>query len=245
MTKCLQKILVRSFGCLLAAAFAMTGMSLAPSAVSAQEVQSKLVFGGQLYDKWYKITSGKLPKGTHKSYGKKGKKSGKATWRCKECHGWDYKGKDGAYGKGSHFSGIKGIRGAVGMDPAKVVSILKDETHAFSEKYFSPDEFDALALFVSKGQVDMDKYIYLATKKVKGDSSRGMAFYNTVCANCHGKDGKKIDDMPALGKIAQGNPWETLHKTLNGQPDEKMPALRAFPIDVSVDILAYAMTLPR
>ena len=28
-------------------------------------------------------------------------RSGADTWRCKECHGWDYKGKDGAYAKGS------------------------------------------------------------------------------------------------------------------------------------------------
>jgi len=245
MTNYLRKTLVRSLGCVLAAAFAMTGMSLAPSAVSAEEIQSKIVLGGKLYDKWYKITSGKLPKRTHKAYGKKGKKSGKATWRCKECHGWDYKGKDGAYGKGSHFSGIKGIRAAAGMDPAKVISILKDKTHKFSKKYFTPDEFDALALFVNKGQVDMDKYIDPVSKKVKGDAGRGVAFYGTVCINCHGKDGKKIDDMPPLGKVAQDNPWETLHKIMNGQPDEKMPALRAFPIDISVDILAYAMTLPR
>ena len=74
---------------------------------------------------------------------------------------------------------------------------------------------------------------------------RGSAFYGTVCANCHGKDGKKIDEMPPMGKVANANPWETLHKIMNGQPDEKMLALRAFPIDISVDILAYAQTLPR
>lgn len=27
-------------------------------------------------------------------------------------HGWDYMGKDGVYGKGGHFTGIKGIQGA-------------------------------------------------------------------------------------------------------------------------------------
>jgi thiosulfate dehydrogenase len=230
---------------MLAVAFVLTGMSLAPSAVSAEEIQSKIALGGKLYDKWYQITSGKLPKRTHKAYGEKGKKSGKTTWRCKECHGWDYNGKDGAYGKGSRFSGIKGIRAAAGMAPDKVISVLKDDTHKFSDEYFTPDEFEALALFVGKGQFDMNKYIDLATRKVKGDAGRGVALYGTICANCHGKDGKKIDDMPPLGKVAQDNPWETLHKILNGQPDEKMPALRALPIEISVDILAYASTLPR
>ena len=36
-------------------------------------------------------------------------RSGDDTWRCKECHGWDYKGKAGAYASGKHFTGIKGV----------------------------------------------------------------------------------------------------------------------------------------
>jgi thiosulfate dehydrogenase len=41
------------------------------------------------------------------------------------------------------------------------------------------------------------------------------------------------------------NPWEIIQKTQNGQPDEKMPAMRAFDLQVSVDILSYLQTLPK
>ncbi len=50
--------------------------------------------------------------------------------------------------------------------------------------------------------------------------------------------------MDPLGKV-MGNPWEVLHKILYGQPDEGMPALVAFDPQVSVDIMAYAATLPK
>lgn len=42
-----------------------------------------------------------------------------------------------------------------------------------------------------------------------------------------------------------GNPWEVMHKILNGQPDEKMPALRALDRQVTVDIMAHLTTLPK
>ena len=41
-----------------------------------------------------------------------------------------------------------------------------------------------------------------------------------------------------------GNPWEVMHKILNGQPGEKMPALRALDHQITVDIMAHMTTLP-
>jgi cytochrome c553 len=218
-----------------------------PSVSFADEIDSKIARGGRLYDKWFKFTTGDLPSGTHASYPKAGKKRKKATWRCKECHGWDYMGKDGAYGEGSHFSGIKGIRGSAGAPTKKIIGVLKSKSHGFTDALFKPDDFRDVALFVSKGQLDMDKHIDRATKKVKGgDKNKGAAYYNTMCANCHGRDGKKPKDMSdTVGEVASANPWETLHKIRNGQPDEKMPALRAFPLQAAIDILSYAQTLPK
>ena len=62
------------------------------------------------------MIEGDEPKGTHPAYPKAGKQKDSTTWRCKECHGWDYKGLDGAYAKGSHFSGTKGVRGVADID---------------------------------------------------------------------------------------------------------------------------------
>lgn len=224
----------------LAAVMILTGLTT----VQAAEDEAAVARGGKLYDKWFKVIDTKKPEGTHALYPKEGKK-GKDSWRCKECHGWDYQGKDGAYAKGSHFSGIKGINGAKGKPVAEIVAILSDSKHGYGDKMAAADLND-LALFVSKGQVDMDMYIDRASKKTKGDVEAGKQKYNTVCAQCHGVKGDEPKEMSkTLGNNTSGNPWEALHKILNGQPAEKMPALRAMNRQDAVDILAYMQTLPQ
>ncbi len=218
----------------------------APAAV-AGEIESSLARGGLLYDKWFKVVKAETPKVAHPAYPADGKYRGKdgADWRCKECHGWDNLGKDGAYSTGKHFSGIKGIRGMAGADTANIVAVLKDDTHGYTDAMMDAGDFEDLALFVSRGQVDMDRYIDRASKQAKGDTVKGEALYNTICANCHGADGLTIKEMPPMGNVASGNPWEALHKILNGQPGEQMPALRALDHQISVDILAHSQTLPK
>ena len=51
--------------------------------------------------------------------------------------------------------------------------------------------------------------------------------------------------MAPLGKLAHKNPWEVLHKIINGQPGKKMPSLRAFDQDVVADIMSYIQTLEK
>jgi len=220
---------------------------LGAATASAAEMESSMARGGLLYDKWYKVNGAPEPKKSHPAYpaDKKYAKKPGANWRCKECHGWDYMGKDGAYSSGKHHSGIKGVNGAAGKDPKSIVAVLKDGTHGYTSDMMSEQDFQDVALFVSKGQVDMNKYIDRASKKVKGDTAKGEAYYNTLCANCHGKDGMKVKDMKPMGKLATGNPWENLHKILNGQPKEQMPAMRALDHQITVDILAYTQGLPQ
>ena len=223
--------------------FATAGLLCVSTAVLAEE-DSTLARGGLLYDKWYKVIGADKPTTDHPAYPTDKKYAGKpdANWRCKECHGWDYRGSAGAYSSGSHFSGIKGIDGMQGADPAKVVAVLKGSAHGYGD-LLAAEDLDALALFVAKGQVDMDQYIDRASKKPKGDAARGAAYYNTVCAHCHGEDGLEPKEMKPFG-AQMGNPWEVMHKILNGQPDEKMPALRAFDHQVAADIMAHMTTLP-
>ncbi len=109
----------------------------------------------------------------------------------------------------------------------------------------SAGDFTDLANFVTKAQFDMDTIIDRKSKAIKGDKAKGERYYNTVCAGCHDKSGKMPKDMPALGMLANKNPWEIIQKILNGQPAEKMPAMRAFDLQVSVDILAHLQTLPE
>ena len=77
-----------------------------------------------------------------------------------------------------------------------------------------------------------------------GDAAQGAAYYNTLCAQCHGRDGKQPKSMKPFAKH-MGNPWEVMHKLLNGQPGEEMPALRALDRQVIVDVMAHLATLPE
>lgn len=205
--------------------------------------------GGQLYDKWYAVTEATPPEATHPAYPVESKKQGAATWRCKECHGWDYKGRDGTYGSGSHYTGIKGVRGVAGIDPARIREIIMDKTHAFTNDTIPPGAVEKLALFLSFGQVNMDRYIDRETKTASGNVARGAAFFQTICAVCHGFDGKEMnfrdaDEPEYVGTVARQNPWEALHKIRFGQPGVGMVALTVLDIQDHVDILAYTQTLP-
>lgn len=220
--------------------------ALASSPASAGDIQGQLARGAKLYDKWFAVIKADKPKDTHSAWpASNTKKKGNTTWRCKSCHGWDYSGKDGAYASGSYKTGIKGVSAMAGADPAKIVAVLKDDTHKLAGKMDDQD-FQDLAMFVSKGQVDMSKYIDSAAKAPKGgDAAKGVGYFNTMCAQCHGKDGSLPKDMKkTLGK-QMGNPWEVMHKILNGQPAEQMPALRALDPQITVDIMAHLATLPK
>jgi len=205
--------------------------------------------GGQLYDNWAAVLELDPPERTHPAYPAIGKQTGAATWRCKECHGWDYKGVDGAYGRGAHFTGIKGVRGVQDVDPERIVAILRDRTHRYTESMIPPSAARKLALFLSLGQIDMDRYVDRATKQAHGNPLHGAQFFQTICANCHGFDGKEIDfsdeDVPEfVGTVATENPWEALHKIRFGQPGFPMVSLNVLHVQTQADILAYAQILP-
>ena len=236
-------------GCLivlLSVALSLVNMT-GGSAVLAEEVDlASIVRGGQLYDNWIEELRQSQPLKPHPSYPATGKykKNAQATWRCKECHGWDYLGRNGTYGKGEHFTGIIGIQGMVGASPEQIIAVLTDDTHRYKSVFYEQELLD-LANFVSRGQIDMDKYIDRRTNSARGDANSGKVFFNTICANCHGKDGQKNREIQSLGTITSLNPWESIHKILNGHPGETMPALRAFDMDILIGIIAYAQTLPK
>ncbi|MEW6599985.1 MAG: hypothetical protein AB1499_03355 [Nitrospirota bacterium] len=206
-----------------------------------------LARGGILYDNWMDETGTKIEK-THPSYPVTGRQKGAVTWRCKECHGWDYKGKSGAYAAGSHFTGIPGIRDYANQDPKVIVEILKNDVHAF-EGMLSENDLDALALFVSFGQIDVDLYIDRKTMKSIGDLSNGGRIFLSTCTKCHGYDGKEInfkdEKTPEyIGTIANKNPWEILHKIRWGHPASSMISLVFLDLKEQLDVLAFCQALP-
>jgi cytochrome c553 len=246
----------------LIVAGAACSLPTAPAPTASPKVDvASVAQGGLLYDKWWKVVpEASEPKGNHPLWASQStnKSTGSATWRCKECHGWDYKGKDGAYGKGSHYTGFPGAWGAAQKKTvAELAAFLGDRANSKHNAFtaFRPADIADLANFLKYGLVDMTKYVDYATKKpIRADAARGKSAYDGLCAGCHGADGKNLNFGDAskpeyIGTLAKDNPQEFLHKTWVGQPGGQPPMPSAlvsgWRIEQAVDVLAYAQTLPE
>jgi mono/diheme cytochrome c family protein len=228
---------LRAFGTSMA-----VGMLAYAKTLPSQNMAASIANGGRLYDDWQGATGSRqaLP---HPAYPPKGYYANvpAATWRCVECHGTDYKGSEGQYATGNHATGIKGIRAMAGVEPEKIMAILRNKTHRFGAVLKYRDLQD-LANFVSKGQVDMDAVIDPKTRLARGNAKSGEVYYQTICVGCHGKEGR-FTAKRFLGNRAKQDPWSSLHAMLNGHPDDTMPALREIDQKVVTDILSYIQAM--
>jgi thiosulfate dehydrogenase len=208
--------------------------------------------GGRIYDNWWEALDRDEPEGTNPAYPAAGRQEGEVTWRCKECHGWDYLGAEGIYRAGSHFTGIKGVLGVAGQPVEAIMPLLRDANHPYTTAMISEEEMLRVAAFLSAGLVDMRAFIDYDTRTVKagvGDFDRGRAIFQTICAACHGFDGRAMDwgegdDHNFVGTEAAELPDEVYNKIANAHPGAAMVNLRAFGHDDRVSLLAYIATLP-
>ena len=247
----LRKLFVVIYGlCLM---FSITG----GAAVSASDVPEEyknadILQGGLLYDNWPKVIGEMPPEGNHSLYPAASKKKGSTTWRCKECHGWDYIGKDGRYKSGSHFTGISGIEKAKDKPAKQLYSSLTDTVnkHDFSAQISSEDLW-ALTRFIKEGLYDIASVINTDGKS-SGALEQGKTMFQVSCVECHGAGGNELDfeskktGIQGVGFLANDNPQETLHKILWGNPDTDMPSLivnGGKKFQDAVDILSFAQTL--
>lgn len=227
--------------------------------LKAQPQASVVTEGGRIYDKWFAAFGVDAPEGEQplwktRTASANNTNSGADTWRCKECHGWDYKGVDGVYGKGSsHFTGFKGILDAAKMSPADLTAWLdgtKNKDHNFSS-YFTKDDFARMVAFIQKDVFDKSGIIKTDKTIVGGNTAHGKQLFNSVCKSCHGEDGKTLnfgdDKKPEyFGTVAANNPWEFFNKATVGVPGEAMPAgwnLGWTQQDI-LDLMTFAQTLP-
>ena len=216
------------------------------------------IAGARIYDNWVLALDLLPPQGNHPLWDNQdtNARSGEITWRCTECHGWDYKGVDGAYGPYStHYTGFTGLEDAVGASQEQVLSWLDgtvNPEHNFLQ-YTNASAMNDLAVFLRTRQIDTDLLIDPETGIVFGDRGEGRRLYMNTCVACHGENGDAINFGNALsplylGDLAVADPWLSLHKIRFGSPvGSRMPAYedKGWSLSLMADVLAYSQTLPR
>ncbi len=222
------------------------------------EVPGDAVAGGRIYDNWMIALDAPIPEGNNPLWDNQdfNQRSGVITWRCVECHGWDYKGADGAYGSYStHYTGFRGLENTVGASQHQVLQWLDGSLS--SEHNFltviSGTGLNDLAAFLRTRQINTDLIIDPSTGAALGSKEPGNEIYLGFCASCHGPAGDEINFGSAtlplyLGDKAVADPWQTVHKIRFGTPSQtRMPASEDLDWSLSMvaDLLAHLQTLPR
>ncbi len=211
--------------------------------------------GAQLYDNWWVVAGVDEPTDNNPMWSRQNTntREGSTTWRCKECHGWDYLGVNGAYGSGSHSTGFPGVFDAQDKSTGELLDQLTgvvDSEHDFSS--VGQEALNDLIAFLQTGLVDVSSYIEPETKAaIGGDTANGEGLYASSCSACHGEDGRTFnfgdeDEPEYVGTIAVDNPWEFIHKVRGGQPGTAMPAAleNNWSLQDVIDLLAFAQSLP-
>lgn len=218
--------------------------------------------GGQLYDKFWNVAdvTATAPTSDHPLYPSFGAKTAGDTWRCKECHGWDYLGRDGRYSSGSHYSGVRGLYPATRSHWQAFITIR--DGHGYGAAGLTDADVWDLVRFYREQMIDFSTVLD-RDGAFLGSASAGEAHYasglsgfdgsgastGTACAVCHGADGTTavstgFTNFP--GFLSNDNPQEFFHKVRFGHPGAAaMPAAAAINTSMKdmVDLAAYAQTL--
>ncbi len=218
----------------------------------------QVIRGAQLYDDWTKVVvpaptlTGNQPIWSQQTTSTLG---GVDTWRCVSCHGWDYKGSEGAFRSGPNYTGFPGIYAARTKDASELEGILggaNGEAHDF-QAYMGDGDVQALVAFIQNGLIEDDEFIDpISLKVLGGDLANGLTLYSGTCAQCHGEDGRQIQfryegQNINLGKLAMQDPWRFLHRTRFGTaraPEMVIGANLGWTAQEGRDVLLYAQTLP-
>jgi Cytochrome c len=226
-------------------------------AAESSPTQAEIIRGAQLYDKWYAVLGVNPPTRNMPIWSRQSTntRSGADTWRCNECHGWDYRGLKGEFSSGSHYTGFPDIYTLVqSLTINDIVNHLNgnlDPAHNFST-YLDSTALSQLAVFLKFGLIDDSAYINpISLHVIDPNINHGQQLYQATCLTCHGDDGQKIavnieGVNEYLGSIANRDPWRVLHRTRFGVAGTEMPvglSLGWTPSD-GRDVLAYLQTLP-
>ncbi|MGB7292258.1 MAG: c-type cytochrome [Thermodesulfobacteriota bacterium] len=215
-----------------------------------------LIRGGLLYDQYWTVTGGEEPDDTNPTYPSETNamvfppdgRMGSQTWRCKECHGWDYLGNEGLYAfPNSHWTDIEGLLQVADnlrllesgnsdlapfaqengeLTPEELFDIIKFGIPGLMTGYegqLSDDDIWDLVRFLKLGLIDdRDLVVYDTEGKIDVippvDLENGASLFNSVCALCHGVDGEGLE--------AFGTEGVSLHDLVEENPVEFIHKVR-------------------
>ena len=215
------------------------------------ETDGDPIRGGRLYDRWWAQAGAPAPSSDHPLWTYRPDQTsnpaaGATTWRCTECHGWDYKGVGGLYGAGPHRTGFGGILGTT-LSASDIFTLLREPPsngggpgvlngHDYGSVLADPYLNDLVA-FVLLGAIDDDDLIDAGTGAFFGDPQAGEINYTSggmasQCISCHGPQGADINfgtvQVPEyLGTVAVYEPWVFLHRARMGYPGTPMQGFLA------------------
>ena len=246
---------------LLALLGLMVLSALAPSnSSSTTEPQTQppnLIRGGQLYIAWDQLIPPEEIPPQHPLWPKEASSQVPPvlTWRCVNCHGWDYSGSTGKTLSGAYRS--MGYPGLFRLTSASLEEItpwlngLEYTEHDFTN-YLSGQDLINLAAFISSGLVAPELIADPETYIVQGTLEVGDTVYEEYCSSCHGLEGERINlgtvTRPTfLGDLAWTNPWRMAHTIRYGHLTTRLPSASDLGLSFSqqLDIIAFTQTLPN
>lgn len=213
--------------------------------------------GGRLYAAWDNLAGTDLPQDFHPLWpvNTAGAFPVRFTWRCVNCHGWDYMGSHSR----NFLTALRVMQypdmfGMVNQPAEDILPLLTGKItseHDFSAYLDEQDLLD-LSAFLSSGLTLPDLVADWETFQVQGTLQTGEQYFGQFCASCHGFEGEKINLNTAqnplfLGDMAWTNPWRIAHIIRFGHLNTRVPPAEMLQISFSqqIDILAYTQTLPN
>jgi thiosulfate dehydrogenase len=229
----------------------------ARTAYSQSDPPGDMLRGGRLYAAWDNLASDGLPEEIHLLWPENiaGEFPARITWRCVNCHGWDYLGSESkSFLTATRAMEYPNLFSMIAKSEEEILPLLNGETipnHDFST-YLNEQDLRDLSAFLSSGLTLPKLIADWETFQVQGTVEVGQQNFQEFCSFCHGLEGEKInlntDQTPIfLGDLAWSNPWRIAHIIRFGHHQTRVPPAELLGLSFSqqIDILAFTQTLPN
>lgn len=176
------------------------------------------------------------------------------TWRCVNCHSWDYRGSlsetQNSLFRSQDYPSLFGMMEKTPEEILPWLNGYNNPQHDF-RPYLSEQNMNDLSAFLSTGLFTPDLIANVETQLVSGTLSVGETAYNEYCASCHGMEGEKLNfgttQTPSfMGDVSLTNPWRVAHTIRYGHISTRVPPAEVLGLAFSqqIDIIAYTQTFP-